>query len=49
MHGLAGDSDLTRVRPIDASQVFHQRRFARAIVTDNREHFARSELEIDAT
>ena len=43
--GLAVDFDLSIVGPVSAAEDFHQRAFARAVLTDERVHFAGVDLE----
>src|SRR5262245_36739931 len=38
-YGLTIDDDFAGVRPADATENFHQCRFARAILPDERHHF----------
>lgn len=46
---LSIDSDGAFVRLIDAAEDFHQRRFSGPVFSDQRNHFARTDREVDMT
>src|SRR5262249_22174785 len=45
--GSTVDFDLTGIRTADPAEYFHERRFARAVFADQRNNFARQNLQID--
>ena len=44
---LAGDADFASAGAVDAGQYFQQRRLARAILADQRMHFAGAHVKAD--
>src|SRR5262245_6105432 len=45
-YDLSIDDDFAGVRPADAAENFHQCRFARAILPDERHHFRGKDIEV---
>jgi hypothetical protein len=47
MHGFAGKLDLARVGPVDSGQNFDERRFAGAVLAEERVNLAAANVEVD--